>query len=369
MWPPGEEMEDPYYREDLAALRSAVEESREAVRSVEKRLQAAEEWVVVVAFLVGIVLSLRLAAASDAQNAYQEFYPSWHARQLACGQTRLGRAARIAGVLLLFFVTSHRMLWIFFFIATKPFSRAQRTMMLWTIFMGELGVLGLFYGASNDDPFLQIWALLIDAGVVAGVGLVCRLSFMVALRQPAPPEQPKPRRWRLVARQTVAHKPKAVAAAKAWQSGHSALLTDSNRPQFFSDLVHEPGRFRSNNWLSCKLVLTPRRTLLERLTCRAPSVQTLVWRQSTRASSQLASASLSKAGWPVDRTKSPKMRPVTAQTAARFAKSWRGISTECVFTVPTANAVLPPSAPCAACCANREQKIVSAAFDGAALTA
>ena len=43
MWPPGEEMEDPYYREDLAALRSAVEESREAVRSVEKRLQAAED--------------------------------------------------------------------------------------------------------------------------------------------------------------------------------------------------------------------------------------------------------------------------------------------------------------------------------------
>ena len=42
--------------------------------------------------------------------------------------------------------------------------------------MGELGVLGLFYGASNDDPFLAIWALLIDAGVVAGVGLICRLS-------------------------------------------------------------------------------------------------------------------------------------------------------------------------------------------------
>ena len=44
-------------------------------------------------------------------------------------------------------------------------------------------------------------------------------------------------------------------------------------------------------------------------------------------SSQLASASLSKAGWPVDRTRSPKMRPVTAQTAARFAKSASGIST------------------------------------------
>ena len=70
---------------------------------------------------------LPFAAASDDQNAYQVFYPSWHARLLECGQTRLGRAARIAGVLLLFFVTSHRMLWIFFFIATKPFSRAQRT--------------------------------------------------------------------------------------------------------------------------------------------------------------------------------------------------------------------------------------------------
>ena len=50
----------------------------------------AEEWVVVVAFLVGIVLSLRLAAASDDQNAYQVFYPSWHARLLECGRRGWG---------------------------------------------------------------------------------------------------------------------------------------------------------------------------------------------------------------------------------------------------------------------------------------
>ena len=176
-------------------------------------------------------------------------------------------------------------MWIFFFLATKPYSRAQRTMMLWAIFFGELGVLALFYGTSNDDPFLMIWALIIDAGVVTVVGLACRVSFMIALRKPKPPEQPKPKRWRLVARQTAPHRPKATAAAEAWRSGHSSLLTDSKQSQFCSDLVHEPGRFRHENWITCKLVLTPRRTLLQRLRRRAPSVQTLVWRQSTRASS------------------------------------------------------------------------------------
>ena len=102
------------------------------------------------------------AAAFDDRNAYVTFYPKWHER-LVSG---VGRVTRMAGALLLFFLSTHHMLGVFFFLPIKPLSRAQRAMVVYAIVLGELCVTFLFFGTNQPSALARLWATVIDCGAV-----------------------------------------------------------------------------------------------------------------------------------------------------------------------------------------------------------
>ena len=237
------------------------------------------EWAIVAVGLVLMGVGLRVAAAFDDRNAYVTFYPKWHER-LVSG---VGRVTRMAGALLLFFLSTHHMLGVFFFLPIKPLSRAQRAMVVYAIVLGELCVTFLFFGTNQPSALARLWATVIDCGAVIFVGFVCRLFFIAAVRRTSPDAtEDTHASWRLVARQTVvvAKPPKGKGRSSraappqpfAGDWSRQLLLRNENAPNYCSELAVQPGRFRRFGRLTCKLVLTRR---------GESKPQVLVWQQST----------------------------------------------------------------------------------------
>jgi hypothetical protein len=116
-----------------------------------------------------MVMLFLLAQRYDDRHAYTAFYPKWFEFLSCFGGSKLFRSV---GAQLILLGTTNHFLMIFFVLPSIPTTRTQRLMTVYQVVLTELIVLMMFYGTSNTNPLVSLWAQIIQGGTTVIVKVI-----------------------------------------------------------------------------------------------------------------------------------------------------------------------------------------------------
>ena len=153
---------------------------------------------------------------------------------------------RSLGAQMVLLVSSNHFLAVFFVLPTMPTTHTQRLVTVYQVVLTELAILILFYNTTQENPFAQLWAQIIDSAIVVfikvtSVGLchwaLLRRKELVRENEVAKVQAWRARKqWHRVLTQQAPPQRGSNARRKEfaqWKNENALLLTDHRGRQFF----------------------------------------------------------------------------------------------------------------------------------------